>query len=54
MALVQRAVIEHRQQLRRGVTELELCIQMEQCALKTLGEMVCEQPVVKFWDVDFD
>jgi hypothetical protein len=28
MALVQRAVIEHRQQLRRGVTELELCIQI--------------------------
>ena len=28
MELVQRAVIEHRQQLRHGVTELELCIQI--------------------------
>ena len=71
-ALVQRAVIAHRQQHLRGVTALELCIQiglqqlhlrggmghapsiqMEPCAPKALGEMVCEQLVVKFREVDF-
>jgi hypothetical protein len=28
-------------------------IQMELCVLKTLGEMVCVQPVVKFRDADY-